>query len=407
MKIMWQSNAPWVRTGYGVQTRLTCERIQRSERHKIVGLFAFYGIEGGTINWGDIPVFGRHPQSHPFGADLLSFYSKRVKADVAITLIDAWVQEPDALPPDVRWVPYFPIDHDPVPPLVLEKVRKAFARIVYSRFAEAQMKAAGIDCFYVPHMVDTEALYPVDKAEAREALSLPQDKFIVGMVAANKGYPSRKSYPECIEAFAKFAEKVPNAMLWLHTNPGGNDGMGGVEITSLLNLFGLKDKAFLVNPTEYNSGLDDNFMRNLYSSFDVFLNPAMGEGFGVPIVEAQACGTPVISGNWTSQTEVCCDPSLNVAISEANREFTLQLSFQYRPHPDAICDRLMRVYEMDEVDCDLLSQKCRAFAVENYAADMVTEKYWLPVLDCIAERVNGANALAARFAEASALGRAA
>ena len=30
----------------------------------------------------------------------------------------------------------------------------------------------------------------------------------------------------------------------------------------------------------------------------------MGEGFGVPIIEAQACGTPVITGDWTAMSEI-------------------------------------------------------------------------------------------------------
>jgi glycosyltransferase involved in cell wall biosynthesis len=407
MRILWSSNAPWVRTGYGVQTRLTCERLHQSEQHDIAAIFGWYGAEGSgnSLNWNGIPVLARHPNSHPYGADLLANYAQRYKADIAITLIDAWVQEPSMIPPNVRWVPYFPVDHDPIPPLVADKVSKAFARISYSKFGVEKLKEAGLDAFYVPHMVDTKAFFPVGKAEARASLGLPQDKFIVGMVAANKGFPSRKSFPECIEAFADFLKQVPNALLWLHTNIGGNDNMGGVDLKALIQQFNIGNSTIVVSPMEYNCGLDDTFMRNLYSSFDVFLNPAMGEGFGVPIVEAQACGTPVISGNWTAQTEVCADTSINVGTGEADRIWTPQMSFQWRPKPEAILRKLLQVFRMDAIDYDALSRKCRDFVVENYDADLVTQCHWLPVLDRIAERVNGANALQSRFMQAT--GRAA
>ena len=46
-------------------------------------------------------------------------------------------------------------------------------------------------------------------------------------------------------------------------------------------------------------------MADLYSSFDVLLNPAMGEGFGLPVLEAQACGVPAIVTDFTAMSEVC------------------------------------------------------------------------------------------------------
>jgi glycosyltransferase involved in cell wall biosynthesis len=45
-------------------------------------------------------------------------------------------------------------------------------------------------------------------------------------------------------------------------------------------------------------------MAHLYNSLDVLMNASSGEGFGVPIIEAQACGVPVLTHNATSMTEL-------------------------------------------------------------------------------------------------------
>ncbi|HUW14193.1 MAG TPA: glycosyltransferase, partial [Anaerolineae bacterium] len=51
----------------------------------------------------------------------------------------------------------------------------------------------------------------------------------------------------------------------------------------------------------------------IYNCFDVLLSPSQAEGFGLPILEAQACGKPVVTLNTTSMPEIifagrCLEP---------------------------------------------------------------------------------------------------
>jgi glycosyltransferase involved in cell wall biosynthesis len=51
---------------------------------------------------------------------------------------------------------------------------------------------------------------------------------------------------------------------------------------------------------------------NLYSAAEMFLFPSLWEGFGIPVIEAMACGTPVITSNNSCLPEVAGNAALLV-----------------------------------------------------------------------------------------------
>lgn len=53
----------------------------------------------------------------------------------------------------------------------------------------------------------------------------------------------------------------------------------------------------------HNQKIPGYLMGSLYRSADCFVLPTRGEGWGMPILEAMACGTPTIATNWSAQTE--------------------------------------------------------------------------------------------------------
>ena len=58
--------------------------------------------------------------------------------------------------------------------------------------------------------------------------------------------------------------------------------------------------------------LPPEHMVDLYSSFDVLLNPAMGEGFGLPVLEGLRRGVPVVAAAVSSLPEVGGDAAVYV-----------------------------------------------------------------------------------------------
>src|SRR5205823_2035716 len=58
--------------------------------------------------------------------------------------------------------------------------------------------------------------------------------------------------------------------------------------------------------------IEDEERALLYSAADVLLYPSLYEGFGLPILEAMACGCPVITSNISSMPEVAGNAALYV-----------------------------------------------------------------------------------------------
>lgn len=382
--IDWFSNSPLASTGYANQTRHFVPLIKKLGHN--ISIHAFYGHDMGTAPffWNDIQITGRGFDL--YGRDVLAGHAKAIKADIVITLIDAWIFDPLQMK-EIRWVPYFPVDHDPIPKMVLDRVRYGFDRIVYSQFAQSQMEKNDIPTQYVPHGTDTQLFKPMkDKVvDFRNMIGIPDDKFVVGMVAANKGYPSRKAFEQNIAAFKELHDKHPDTFLYLHTwtGEGGGDSVNLLDYCASIGLKFGKDVAFCDQFVYTVTGFPDNYMNAMYNSLDVLLSVSRGEGFGIPILEAQSCGTPVIVGDWTSMPELCFG-GWKVDKKESTPDFTRNGSYQFVPHIGAIADRLDAAYKM-RGNAEY-SRRARDGA-EQYDVRKVTEKYWKPVLEKIAKRV--------------------
>lgn len=383
MRINWHSNSPWTATGYGNQTRLTVPRLKDLGHH--LSITAFYGLQGGLANYGDIRVY---PNGHHlYGQDIIGASAQMDQADIIISLMDAWIMEPKRIPAPIKWFPWFPIDCEPIPEIVAEKVVQSAKGITMSKFGQAQAEAAGLDTYYIPHGIDTKVFQPV--LRSRERLKWPKDKFIVGMVAANKGIPPRKSFFEQIAAFAALHKQHPDSLLYLHTADGKLGGES-VDLIAYCNRLGLdteylsngepsKDTAVLfADQYTYMIGLPDAYLVDVYNSLDVLMNASMGEGFGIPIVEAQACGCPVIVGDWTSMGELCFS-GWKIPKSEATPVYNPYFdAFQWSVTTEAVAERLFKAYEMRGSN-EGYKQRARKGALE-YDVDLVVEKYWKPIL---------------------------
>lgn len=382
MDCLWVSNAPWTPSGYGNQTAITVPRIRNAGHN--VSLSCFFGLEGGRIDWDGIPCFPT--DNTRFGFEMLPDYAnvagrgdaKNVKV---FTLMDVWVMLPGLQKlTGLEFVCWTPFHLDPIPPGIQHFLQGVQARTIgISRWGQKQLQNVGFDAMYAPHAIDTSLFRPRspdEKRQIREALKVPTDAFVVGMVGVNQGIPSRKAFPEVFEAFAEFRRRHSDALLYLHTDMFGQQR--GLQLFPLTEHTGVPRDAILhTDQTAYRLGLPTHEVAQLMSMFDVLAMPSYGEGFGIPLIESQACGVPVITTDWTAMSELCGSGWL----VDGERVYDGSMgSFMKKPNVGDILDALELAY--DKRGDVKMAENARAFGVQ-YDIGTVFEECWLPILDSV------------------------
>ena len=131
-------------------------------------------------------------------------------------------------------------------------------------------------------------------------------------------------------------------------------------------------------PSVWTLGMPREGVAKVYQAFDVLLNPSMGEGFGIPVLEAQGCGIPVIASNHSAMIELT---QAGWLVDGDPWWDALQESFAFVPSIGSIVAALEAAYESRNDQA--LRDAAAAFA-RGYDADRVTEEFWVPALEQLA-----------------------
>jgi glycosyltransferase involved in cell wall biosynthesis len=198
----------------------------------------------------------------------------------------------------------------------------------------------------------------------------------------NKGNPSRKNFVEQMTGFAAFHKKHPDSLYLVQTERGEgmNDVINLPELARSLGLEEGKDIMF-ANPYLNSIGYPPDYLAAFYRAIDVHLMVGAGEGFGIPIIEGQACGAPIITGNWTSQTELVKGGRM-VQKEDAVPQYTALASYIFRPKPEAVTALLEEEYQHPTP----MAEATQAILTE-YNIDRLVAECWMPVLKEIEARL--------------------
>ena len=252
--------------------------------------------------------------------------------------------------PEQLWG-YFPIDAVNINGTLGGPAREAIQRydrvLAYGRWGSEVLATIRRPVPYLPHGLDLAQWHyqqPVEMlGRAEEIIQMRDGEVVIGCVATNQ---PRKDLGLYFATLAELRRRGLKVRGWLHT-----DRMVRTwAIPQLIEDFGLAKKVTVTLQ------LDDAELAACYAVCGVTIAPGLGEGFGYPIVESLACGTPVIHTEYAGGAELVPLNAWRVPTLAMRLEGTYALQ---RPviNPVDMANAVMRALEWKRND----HQVCQAF----------------------------------------------
>ena len=161
----------------------------------------------------------------------------------------------------------------------------------------------------------------------------------------------RKNYDRLIMAFKRLkdTESLPHIMVI-----AGKKGWAYNGVRELVNKLGIESDVMFL---DY---VDDDDLVMLYNASSLFIMPSIYEGFGFPVLEAMACGLPVVASNVSSIPEVVKDAGILVDPYDT----------------DSICEGMLKVLTDSELHEALQAKSIKraaSFSWEKTARSVLSE----------------------------------
>jgi glycosyltransferase involved in cell wall biosynthesis len=353
-RILFCTEATFLNTGYSTYTREVMRYLHSTGKYELAEMAAYgqrndprgfqlpwkyYGVQP---NRDFEPVASREEmesfESNPinqFGAFIFEDVCLDFKPDIVFDIRDFWMIEFVERSPFrnyFKWVIMPTVDAEPQARQWIATFKSADAVFTYSEWAGEVIKNQSGDTINylgtAPPSAN-EAYAPMDKGECRTFLGLDKDIKIVGTVMRNQ---RRKLYPDLFKAFSLFLSQVENPeqyKLYCHTSYPDL----GWDIPELLLEYGLSSDVYFTyqcpetnkvfaslfagavcespftgnfNATMCNvrNGASYEQLAKIINCFDLYVQYANSEGFGLPQVEAAACGIPVMATDYSAMKSV-------------------------------------------------------------------------------------------------------
>lgn len=341
-----------------------------------------YSFGGCPIEWEGFTVLPCARDTA--GNDTIISNHEYFKADWTITLADPFglLRTAKELA-QIAIAHWFPVDCNPLGEGDVTVLREGQGvPVAMSRFGEQVLRSEGADPLYCPHAVDCGLFCPGDPQPYRDTVpGAGRDTFVIGIVAMNRDL-NRKGWHEQLLAFSRFHARHPDSLLALHTSPVNNPGLNLPGMAARLGI-----GAAVSFPDHYMYDMNMITQEQLaafYRGLDILSLCSYGEGFGLPLAEAQACGIPVVTTDAAAMSELCGSGWL-----VSGTPFWAPGHGAWWKRPDA--DDIEQAYEQaflarEEGRMPAMRESARAFAM-TYDADRVFGTFMKPVLADLESRL--------------------
>lgn len=170
-----------------------------------------------------------------------------------------------------------------------------------SQLATNEAQKAGLaNCSHLPVAINTNEWRPLhvdDVVKLRKALGIDEETTVILTVADNQ---ERKNLWASLKAVSILKGLIDSKMKYILVTREVSPV--GYKLRDLANTMGIQDELII-----YERGISSDQLRSLYNISDVFLLTSKAEGLGMPILEAMACGLPVVASDTGAITELLSD----------------------------------------------------------------------------------------------------
>lgn len=135
---------------------------------------------------------------------------------------------------------------------------------------------------------------PEEKTKLRDGLGIPQDAFVILTVADNQ---ERKNLWAGLEAVSRLKKEIDKPIRYILVTREQNPY--GYKLRDLVKNLNLKNEYIC-----FERGIPQKDLWGLYAISDVYLQPSKAEGLGLPVMDAMACGIPVVATDTGAMTEL-------------------------------------------------------------------------------------------------------
>lgn len=369
--IVLAAHAPWRPTGYGSTTYHLASILHSATGANVSIMAVDWADRPGVTHYHGVRVYLPHDR---FGQEAIRSVVNLERPDLIISHFDPWVLGPEGYGASYNggalWWPIVPVDQWPLVPWTRESVSKANRLLALSDYSRGKLTGLGFPVTRVGLPVDMDIFTP-DGPSERERFDLSDDVLVVGMVASNvKG--DRKALAEQILGFSRFADNVgrDNVRLLLNVPLGGYiENLG-----HLLDVHGVTPITSVLTDHARNYLFADGRMHAaFYRSCDVLLHASAAEGLGLCIIEALACGVPVIANNTTSMPELVDDNNGYLVVDQWS-QWSPYGGYWQRPTAKGVAIALEQFYDEYKGGHQPSKDACRE-SVSDYSHESQWEQW--------------------------------
>ena len=424
-KVLFVTESHQVASGFGTYAKQVLPRLNATGKYELAE-FASYSsmVEEPNVDWlffsnmpktdRDHEIYNQTPVNH-FGLWRFDNVVLNFKPDIVLTYRDPWMDQwigDSATRPYFHWVWMPTVDSAPQKTKWIQNFRKPDALLAYSEYGEKVLLEQSNNRLNVvgcaSPAIDPEVYKPVaSKRTLRKELGIDPDINIFGTVMRNQ---RRKLFFELMKAFKIFLEKAPKEIaektfLYLHTSYPERSGW---DISLGIQEFGLQEKVLsryicrackkfsclkyqdaittcphcnqraAVMPS-VGLGLEIPDLVKVYNIMDLYVQYAICEGFGMPQVEAAACGVPIAAVNYSAMEDVVKFTGGYPIDYKLYRELEVGAD-RARPDNEHMANILIDHFSMSEEEKNRKMMLTRVNTLKRYDWDR-TAKVWEDYID--------------------------